>query len=447
MSSVSYFSFPFDRISRSGFPGTSLQKQSRKRRRDDTDYDLGHEKQLDLSTFPQASSTITRQALLDGRDNSDHDIGGQNRGAALASEEELPEGNFPHVPLNLGKDPSNILRPRELDTELARLKPPLYVARDSASHISGEQGDGSSVRRRHLGVLTSIMHNCLMHGDYIRAGRAWGMLLRTEVSGHPFDPRIQGRWGIGAEILLRRDLKMADFTSPCSGDESGSSNIQGKGGRNAHTATIFSKEGFVKAKNYYENLILQYPSRRLTPTAINSLYFYPAMFGLWIYSVQEQQKAALAAESECDFDWSSDEERDQDSSVDRSRRDDNREEIVRKSTLRQAELIAARLDTLLLSPPYTDDATLWKLRGMIALWVSDLCVLNPPFSSELDEDDSEKSINEDSMSGDESEKRMEAALKRNLYHQSMIDRRNQEETARRAFEIVTRLNTKVREET
>jgi hypothetical protein len=48
-------------------------------------------------------------------------------------------------------------------------------------------------------------------------------------------------------------------------------------------------------------------------------------------------------------------------------------EDYRREELFEAESIAARMDELMLSPPYSDCAELWHLRGMVALWIADLC--------------------------------------------------------------------------
>ena len=432
MSTVTCFSFPFDRG-----VGSPFQKISKKRKRADTELDSNSADNLQL------------QLPLDEREAFDNNPRSRRLAAASDFEENLPESSFPHNSFRSTTDTVRVLSQVELDAGLFRLKPPIYRVRDPTSiDNSTEQGDRSSIRRRHLQSLTSILHNSLLQGDYLRAGRAWGMLLRTEVDGHRFDPRIQGRWGIGAEILLRRDAQMANLGND--GLIDGSSPRSDRIGtiRTGPIVSIFCDEGFSKAKNYYESLILQYPLRKQSPKTVNSLSFYPAMFGLWIYSVQEQQKATLAAVPEVRSDQSNDDERKQHSRSEElhhsTQQKTEREEVARRTTLRQAEEISSRLDVLLLSPPYIDDAKMWDLRGMVALWASDLCIPSSP--PHLRQNDDVSSVTEDGMSGDESDDRMEAALQRNAYDQSVIAKQAYAEMAKKAFEAVIRLKMKVREE-
>ena len=51
---------------------------------------------------------------------------------------------------------------------------------------------------------------------------------------------------------------------------------------------------------------------------------------------------------------------------------------VRAKELEQAQQIAARMDEIIVSPPYSDSPELLELRGMISLWIADLFVLSVP---------------------------------------------------------------------
>lgn len=223
--------------------------------------------------------------------------------------------------------------------------------------------DRTGLRKQHLAVLVAILHKCLLKGDYLRAGRAWGMLLRSENRGRPFDVRSHGRWGIGAEILLFRDGQLKQKQKQMKSErETGAEQHLDTNDtdelRNHRQASFFTQEGFYKAKDYYERLILQYPYRKHSPNATSALHFYPAMFGLWIYAVQENNKRILATSQESN---DSTVGGDSDASTDTTAK-----------TMRDASEIAARLDELLVSPPYSDQTELWRLRGMVALWMADL---------------------------------------------------------------------------
>lgn len=180
------------------------------------------------------------------------------------------------------------------------------------------------------------------------------MILRTQAThGHPVDLRNHGRWAIGAEILLRR-----------------------KPGSDEETNTdVFSEEGFELAREYYERLIVQHPTRKQAPHAVDQRSFYPAMFSLWIQEVCEKSKRARRQNEE------QAQPRSRSMSIDSSDglpTDDarSREEAVQVSELAQAMGIADRLDDLVKSPPFDKQASLLQLRGTVALWISDLIVGN-----------------------------------------------------------------------
>ena len=221
----------------------------------------------------------------------------------------------------------------------------------------------SGLRRQHVAVLTAILHSCMLKGDYIRAGRAWGMLLRMEVDGHPFDLRSNGLWGVGAEILIFRDGQLgssqAEGSDPYQNREEESPKPQVRPPERT-VISLFSRHGFLKAKEYYERLILQYPYRKAAPTAVSSLDFYPAMFSFWICYLQDHGKMLFNSAQEVARTGLGQE------------LNPKTHTNVRNNLLEQASEISTRLDELLVSPPYSDDARLWRLRGMIALWEADL---------------------------------------------------------------------------
>jgi hypothetical protein len=302
----------------------------------------------------------------------------QYRIAGLSFDQELPGGNFPHGPAKDDhprkdrKDLSHHLR------DLSSLSTPVYPPQ-AAAH----QG---TIRLQHLSVLTAILHKCLLQRDYIRAGRAWGLLLREEFRGFAMDERNEGRWGVGAEILLRRGQQEAsqqfsrpDFDAPSSQDR---------------TALPFTKKGFEEAKEYYERLILNHPYSKSAPHAISALSFYPAMFGLWIYVTQEESQVArnnITLDSEDSSELSGDEG----SSADFGRHESNNKRAliadIRRRELEEAQKIATRMDMVLATPPYSDSPDLLALRGMVSLWIGDLLVSSlvtvPDNADEFDPDE------------------------------------------------------------
>jgi hypothetical protein len=198
------------------------------------------------------------------------------------------------------------------------------------------------------------MHRCLLEGDFLRAGKAWGLILRTQISGTPIDPRNHGRWGIGAELLLHRRTRGVEQNKQSSSNET----------------TPYTEEGFALAREYYERLIVQHPNRKHVPRAIDELTFYPAMFSLWIYEVCEKSKRArrhFEAEhgaSTSDSHLTEESMTSEDTRADAS--------ILAATELQHAKEIGARLDQLIMSPPFDKHVDLLQLRGMVGLWLADL---------------------------------------------------------------------------
>ncbi|KAL8697733.1 MAG: hypothetical protein Q9201_006964 [Fulgogasparrea decipioides] len=209
----------------------------------------------------------------------------------------------------------------------------------------------SGLRQQHYNVLTSLLHRCILERDYVRASRAWGILLRIEVQGHPLDVRVQERWGIGAELLLHS---------------------------NGNRDSQLTLENLTRAKDYYERLILQYPYRKNAPDATSSLQFYPVMFGIWIYSIQLHHRVAMqrtthsrqsrpSVDSNDNFNSNDGDENLSTTSIQISGRI-----LGRKTAVQHAEEVAERLGELLISPPFSDHPGLWRIQGMLFVWISQL---------------------------------------------------------------------------
>ncbi|CAL5869655.1 uncharacterized protein PFLUO_LOCUS3885 [Penicillium psychrofluorescens] len=310
----------------------------------------------------------------------------QYRIAGLSFNQELPGGVFPHGPPK-EKRSSKEAEATRLVKALSALSPPIYPPQASA-----QQGN---IRYQHLSAMTAILHRCLLQGDYIRAGRAWGLILRESFKGLPMDVRTDDRWGIGAEILLRQGQQEAVGIA----DQGGLPETP----NTTETPPLpFTKKGFADAKEYYERLILHHPYTKSAPNAISSLHFYPAMFGLWIYVIQEEGNVARQ-KIDLRHDDSSDElSPEDDSSPDREHHEgsaDKKRSLIattRARELENAQQIAARMDELLVSPPYMDSPELLELRGMVSLWIGDLFV-----SSLQTRPDSSDGSDPDAMTMDE----------------------------------------------
>ncbi|KAJ5171333.1 Transcription initiation factor Rrn11 [Penicillium coprophilum] len=348
-------------------PGTRTSQYDRRKRKRSVGWsesDLDGEETTDIASATESEPAGAPLVLTP---NESH----QYRIAGFPSNQELPKGHFPHA-----QDKDEQLR-RETTSrhlkDLAALSPPIYPPQ------SAQQGN---IRFQHLGALTAILHRCMLQGDYVRAGRAWGLILREDYRGFRMDVRNEARWGIGAEILLRRDER----ENPANPGASKVPNPK------ESTPVNFTTKGFAAAKEYYERLILNHPFMKSSPQSISSLHFYPAMFGLWVYMTQEESKAnrkeiALRQEEE-PGEFSEDEN--SESEFGHRRKSQNKADAaitaIRALELEQAQQIAARMDQLLGSPPYSDSPELLELRGMISLWIGDLFLSALLLPADLEED-------------------------------------------------------------
>ncbi|MCJ1422279.1 hypothetical protein MMC29_000159 [Sticta canariensis] len=233
------------------------------------------------------------------------------------------------------------------------------------------------LRQQHLAALTIILHKCILEGDYTRAGRAWGILLRAEVNGHIMDVRTHDRWGFGAEILSRQRLQPVDSPSR----QQRSFTLEDHSIKQVlfDSKQWFSSEGFEQARGYYERLILQHPYQTALPNAVGASDFYPAMFGLWIYAEQEKYESSLKSFPEAGINLVQDARKTEqthqrDLSPYPHAEAQLKKELIKKAFLRRCQEIAARLDELLVSPPFSDSARLGDLQCMVNKWIEDFSI-------------------------------------------------------------------------
>lgn len=229
-------------------------------------------------------------------------------------------------------------------------------------------------RRQHLAAVSAILHRCLLQGDYARAGRAWALLLRSEVNGQPMDVRSQGRWGIGAEILLQQSLLQQP--DGLRGDQD--STFEASDEMNTMNCKSRSTGSLQSAQDYYDRLIVQYPYRKASANAVGPLDFYPALFGLRIFSQQHQYEEHLGIFQGIGSDNESrSEDRTSPGKSSILHEIPNHERLpLQKFSISDGKEMANHLDELLSSPPYSDDIRLRNLRSMIGLCTEDLLV-NP----------------------------------------------------------------------
>ena len=259
---------------------------------------------LSEAQLPASSQSLEYSAVLTPEERT------QYRTAGQPFDQPPPPFPFPHAPAKTDRH-----EPQWTDAT-ATAPPP-----------------APTLHLQHLAVITAILHRCLAERDYTRASRALGLILRDSIGGHAIDVRNEGRWGIGAEILLKAGSQhdrvlVEDIANDASHQQ----------------GPLFTREGFERAKRYYERLIIQYPYVKAHAMSVNALDFYQALFGLWIYIAHEEGK------TEPDSDPDSN----------------------RLHELHQARQIADRMDACMSSVPFSDDLELIRLRGMVALWIADL---------------------------------------------------------------------------
>jgi hypothetical protein len=222
----------------------------------------------------------------------------QYRLAGLELDDELPSqgvdgvANFPHrgLPIPLDRKHGHEKKDKGKGKEIAREE-------DYDTDITNRDEDtdpayrsrGPGLHLRHLSVLTAILHKCLLAGDIPRASRAWSILIREQFWGRHIDIKASGYWAIGAELLIRSGEQQrrgsdADSDSTEDEDQRRDDDFEKRWG---------SKDGWEKAKAYYEQLILQYPYRRQFQRNTNALDFWPAMVGCEIYGVQWEERDEL----------------------------------------------------------------------------------------------------------------------------------------------------------
>lgn len=400
----------------------------------------------------------------------------QYRVAGLELDQELPSKSVPGFPHRC-LPPSFPLAARidiavQTDGEESEVEAGHFRAERRAPHL----------RMQHLGVLTTILHRCLLEGDIPRAGRAWAMLLRAQINGEGIDTRSSGYWGIGAELLIRGDKTPARGRRVLGKDDSESleSSVEdNKEDEEAEPMKVENHEeserqwgsasGLEKAKDYYERLILQHPYKRQYHDSVNSLDFWPAMLGCEIYGIQFEQDEGLrkvAAEVESDDVAITDNSESEDENMvmddtgtyfaahqlkETRRRERKRETIwkrreeIRQTALIASEKVAAKMDRLMATPPFSDSHVLQRLRGMLALYIGDLSVPALPASDEEDEAEDYDNESADgtgirmgnrwaSASKEVAEKRFLEHLRRAEHERGLVRQAEERARARKAFE-------------
>jgi RNA polymerase I specific initiation factor len=329
----SLFSLPLPTYQQPSSKSSSQELKSKKRKRKGpTDHSSKSQDVLDhgIQSLPQSevqasSQSLEYTAVLTPEERI------QYRAAGQPFDQEPPPFPFPHSATKTD-------RKKSMRSDMNAKRPPPVP----------------TLHLQHLSVITAILHRSLAEHDYARASRAFGLILRDSIGGHTIDVRNEGRWGIGAEILLKSSSQ-----HDCSPDK------HTEDGNRSQQAPMFTRQGFERAKRYYERLIVQYPFNKTHPTSVNALDFYQALFGLWIYIVHEEGKTGSTMSPELS------------------------QQDAQHGELEQALEIAGRMDACMSSIPFSDDLELIRLRGMVASWIADLAESRSGHQSHILEGDRE----------------------------------------------------------
>ena len=228
---------------------------------------------------------------------------------------------------------------------------------------SGQLDDAPQrTKYRHFTVLNAALYKTLQNGDYQRASRIFGMMLRFEPSGarragNHVDLRKGELWSVGLEILLRRPTRTKNLSANRKPKEVSA--------EAASVDSFASDDGFENAKDLLEKMILQYPSskaldlsaresaRTPPPTGnlrsrkglVTSHRLYPILVGLEIMQVDQRIKS-------------------QGESLESS-------EEIYASNVADIFAILRRLQDIMTQPPHDKHVVLYGLAADVCLWASD----------------------------------------------------------------------------
>jgi hypothetical protein len=245
-----------------------------------------------------------------------------------------------------------------------------------------------------LGSLAAVIKRSLHDGNIPRAKKAFGLLLRSDVRARPVDLRLNGYWALGVEVLMRDgevDLPTARRTGD--GEKTRSrENHQSNGGadhdrqeQKPGQARWGRAENMPQVRRYFESLIRIYPYDHRRPRAISAVEFWSALLSCELYNAWTEYQTKLSALSIGQSDEVIPGRRrraeagDEDEEVDSTDGLSEQETLLRLDKIRRDAQkgvtdIARTMDELMSAVPYTSHVELLRLRGMVALYMSDLAL-------------------------------------------------------------------------
>ncbi|KAI1802198.1 hypothetical protein F4811DRAFT_573192 [Daldinia bambusicola] len=363
--------------------------------------------------------------------------------AGLSPADEIPsKANplFPHKPLR-PEGRSRRRRDAGKDTDDREQS----AAENAVKKDTTASKQQLSERLRHLSTLTTILHRCLAEGDIARAKRAFGLLVQAK----DVDIRQAGLWAIGSEILMR----------------DGEQEHKRKQDQEREFRRWGSAANLEKVKTYFETLVQQHPHDPHRPHLTSALDFWPALFGIEVYNVDAEMRAATSRLEQEHLQQQQEQEQEREREQDNGlgygfdvdmaysdeafekrreqEEDARREEIhaardeIRARALAAAEAVAKHMDQVMENAAYGAHRGLLRLRAHLALYVGDLC-LPARLMGDDDVDDSGgrrvpkgKKRRKGKSKNSEDELRMRAETAEELA--ALARRRDEQERARMLF--------------
>ncbi|KAI5788323.1 RNA polymerase I-specific initiation factor-domain-containing protein [Geopyxis carbonaria] len=218
-----------------------------------------------------------------------------------------------------------------------------------------------NLRAKHIAVITTLLHRCLLTHDWTRARRAYGLLLRGK------DVDVRRVWGVGVDILLRvgetekavefldRLVLFFPYRARLHGQHPALAVSTGHGEAEGGKSEGEGKEGG-QGKGRGRGKRKKQPRADTRAPHPSAIEFNPALFSLLI------EASGCANVSGVDDDGDGDEIK---SGVGSGGNGGS-------GGAGEPEKIKERLEVLMLSPPWSDLEALKVLRGMVCLWMADL---------------------------------------------------------------------------
>ncbi|ROT38736.1 hypothetical protein SODALDRAFT_359840 [Sodiomyces alkalinus F11] len=287
----------------------------------------------------------------------------------------------------------------------------------SPSSSASELPDDKSyaAERAALRPLARSIRTFLSRGDIPAAKRAFGLLMRSRISGKPVDIRRNHYWELGAEILMReRPLEEEEEDEEEQRDGEVDAEQDASQERRRRQQHLYPLQNVPRVREYFETLIRRYPHHLGARRAASALQFYPALISYEVIQCHARLTIALAdLDTEAEgWDVSqreegperspgyspgayTDDDEDEDAEVDpyadpfdpervalRLRRRHDPEDRIRRArdeiygdAIDAMRSLAARMDRKLEETTFTRSPELLRLRGTVSLYIADLFAL------------------------------------------------------------------------